>query len=519
MNFQKTQIFPLGTFVTSPPSFLGEFNIVLNSGPIAFLGIRFTHNGNDLFRLNYLQKLSRLKKQLRLWSTRDLTPIGRNVIVKTFAISQLVYLFQVLPNPPKKFIQEVQGVISDFIWGGAPDKVKRNTMINPIDHGGIKVIHVESFAYALKTSWIKRFIDNSKTGYWKIFFNAHLAPFGKEFLFQCNFRPSDVTKIDNVFIREVCEAWSMASFVTPCSNYGNQIIWNNHLVKINNSIFYFSKLHEAGLLYVKDLFRDNGSPISYREFCDKFNVTRFPFTKFFGMLLAIPSTWKSPFQGGIDLPPSDPFINTISKIPKLSRQIYAHLIRRISIPPRVIVKWNLLFDLNDDDWNVIFRIPFHSLRETKVQYFQFKFLHRLLATNRYLHLMKKCESPICTFCKIASETIEHLFWDCHVTASFLLDCEQLFFGRQFILTKKDFFFGYNLVLDHPMNFFILHCKYYIYNCKLNQTLPKCFEFFYKMKFILKVETHINSKPCVPMSKLRNFNELKGRFAHCLGLFS
>lgn len=32
-------------------------------------------------------------------------------------------------------------------------------MINPIDYGGLKIIHVESFAYALKTSWIKCFID------------------------------------------------------------------------------------------------------------------------------------------------------------------------------------------------------------------------------------------------------------------------------------------------------------------------------------------------------------------------
>lgn len=74
-------------------------------------------------------------------------------------------------------------------------------------------------------------------------------------------------KIDNVFIL-VCVAWSiMVSFISPNSNFENQIFWNNHFVKINKSTFYVRKLHEEGFLYVKVLFKENGSPISYIEFC------------------------------------------------------------------------------------------------------------------------------------------------------------------------------------------------------------------------------------------------------------
>lgn len=46
-------------------------------------------------------------------------------------------------------------------------------------------------------------------------------------------------------------------------------------------------------------------------------------------------------------------------------------------------------------------------------------------------LMKKIDSPICSFCKMGTETIKHLFWDCHITSSFHLDTEQIFLGRQF----------------------------------------------------------------------------------------
>lgn len=106
-----------------------------------------THNGDDLYRLNYLKKLSRLKTELRIWSSRDITPIGRNITVKSFAISQLVFLFQVLPNSPMDFIENVEIIVYDLIWSGNPDKVKMSTKVNQIEDGGLKVIHIESFAY------------------------------------------------------------------------------------------------------------------------------------------------------------------------------------------------------------------------------------------------------------------------------------------------------------------------------------------------------------------------------------
>ncbi|KAJ8033602.1 LINE-1 retrotransposable element ORF2 protein [Holothuria leucospilota] len=85
------------------------------------LGFLHYNDGNDLFRLNYQPKLSRLKNTVRLWSSRDLTPIGRNTVVKSCALSQLVFLFLVLPNPPESFLKELQNIIFDFIWSGNPE--------------------------------------------------------------------------------------------------------------------------------------------------------------------------------------------------------------------------------------------------------------------------------------------------------------------------------------------------------------------------------------------------------------
>ena len=130
INFSKSYIFPLGPYTEEPPNYLTNCIYNISKGPIQYLGISFTHHHDDFFRLNYLPKLSRLKSILNLWSMRDLTPIGKIVIMKTFAISQLVYLFTVLPNPPKTYIAELNTLLFNFIWNGKPHKVKTSSLIN-----------------------------------------------------------------------------------------------------------------------------------------------------------------------------------------------------------------------------------------------------------------------------------------------------------------------------------------------------------------------------------------------------
>ena len=46
--------------------------------------------------------------------------------------------------------------------------------------------------------------------------------------------------------------------------------------------------------------------------------------------------------------------------------------------------------------------------DSRSREFQFKVLHRYLATNKFLHKIGLVPSLLCTFCKRESECIEHL---------------------------------------------------------------------------------------------------------------
>ena len=77
ITISKSSLFPLGPFITRTPRFVNTLYINITQGPVSFLGISFTNDGNDLFRLNYVPKLSRLKNCLNLWSSRDITPTSQ----------------------------------------------------------------------------------------------------------------------------------------------------------------------------------------------------------------------------------------------------------------------------------------------------------------------------------------------------------------------------------------------------------------------------------------------------------
>ena len=192
-----------------------------------------------------------------------------------------------------------------------------------------------------------------------------------------------------------------------------------------------------------------------------------------------------------------------------SQLVYSHLIKKISLPPLAIEKWNIQFNIDEDDWESIFQNPYYSVRDVKIQYFQFRFLHRILGTNRRLFLMKIKDSPLCSFCKIEEESIEHLFWNCHVVSSFILDLEVNLLKRNFVFSKEDIFFGYNRLRKHPFNFLIYHAKYYIFQCKQCETLPNFNDFMHKFRYALEVEKCISNSDIT--KTLFSYHELMNVF--------
>ena len=125
-----------------------------------------------------------------------LTLIGRICIVKKLAISKLVYNTSVL-KVPSNFAEKVNDICFKFIWNFKPDKVKRETIVLPVDKGGLNMVDFSIVDKSLKAAWVKRFYeaDGSK---WCSVLASVTAQYGGRFIFECNFDTCDLNLTSRV---------------------------------------------------------------------------------------------------------------------------------------------------------------------------------------------------------------------------------------------------------------------------------------------------------------------------------
>ncbi|KAH3690049.1 hypothetical protein DPMN_191796 [Dreissena polymorpha] len=77
-----------------------------------------------------------------------------------------------------------------------------------------------------------------------------------------------------------------------------------------------------------------------------------------------------------------------------------------------------LFGENELNWKHIFTMPYKATIESTLRNFQYKYIHRIIATNKYLFKCKLSNSNLCDFCSENIKTIEHLFGSANTSSLF-----------------------------------------------------------------------------------------------------
>ena len=103
------------------------------------LGIYLGYNRqlNDI--RNWYEKLDDIEIILKKWQNRDLSLFGRVQILKTFALSKLILPASTICIP-KNIIKKVDKIFYKFLWRSI-EKVKRNKVIQPVEHGGLNMFN------------------------------------------------------------------------------------------------------------------------------------------------------------------------------------------------------------------------------------------------------------------------------------------------------------------------------------------------------------------------------------------
>ncbi|KAL9960119.1 hypothetical protein ACROYT_G033528 [Oculina patagonica] len=289
-----------------------HFDIAWPSEPVFALGIHFTYSDEVSHQKNFEQKLTSMKNLLNIWYPRNLSLYGRITILKTLALSKLVYNTSML-SFPYSFVKTVNQTIKSFIWGKTA-KIKHTTMIGPKEKGGLNMPDFDIVNNSLKVTWIKRLNDSPHDASWSHIPLAYLNKVGGRFLFECNYELKSLkVNIPLDFYKEALEAWQKLTVSTPESKEQilEEIIWNNRFITIDGSSVYYKQWHEAGVTKIGDIFKGD-SFLTFNDFASTFQI-KTNFLKYYGLCHAIPKKWINQLKGKSELTTN--FLNNRIKLP------------------------------------------------------------------------------------------------------------------------------------------------------------------------------------------------------------
>ena len=315
-------------------------------------------------------------------------------------------------------------------------------------------------------------------------------------LFQGNLKRQDTPLLDfkEPFLREIVEHWTIINFREKNQDFNSSCIWHNSLIRIESRPFFYRTWFSAGIEEVRNLLDKEDNFLSYNNFISKFNI-KTNYLEYYKVISAIRQYKKacSPALGDTAQVANEDFLSHS----KICKKIYQHLIeKKASIPFKSQNKWlaeEIIAENLNVNWKNTYSVAFLCTKETKLREFQFKLLHRRIATNDFLHKIGLKPNDSCTFCGETIESLIHLFWKCKHTRTFWGETHQWI--CQNINKKHHLLCSLILGIVDAMGDLLLHhalliARYYIHTCRLRNILPNLQIYTKKVLSSMEIERQI-----------------------------
>ena len=157
------------------------------------LGVFFSNGLLSVENDNWKTKLDKLKTVLNLWSSRDLSFVGRAMIVNVLGASRFWHVAKILP-PPGWVVDNYSSIVWPFVWKGKMECISRDRCCAPVSSGGLNIVHFLTKCVSLRLSCLASLRDSFGSEKWhflaRYFLGNRLAKFDNRFSFASNCIPS-----------------------------------------------------------------------------------------------------------------------------------------------------------------------------------------------------------------------------------------------------------------------------------------------------------------------------------------
>jgi exonuclease III len=501
INIEKTELYRLGNNL--------PFNVVNLKlkwvSEFKYLGIHYSSDNLQMEFKNFRHRLDNIRNLLRIWKQRDLSLKGKVTILKTLAMSQLIYPMSML-FCPEWVAKEAEKYFYDFLWDGKPDKVNRNTVIRSIEEGGLKMIDINAMARALKCNWVKKICNienwNQK---WTCIPRFFFYNFSIEEFCASQYTENMLPALLPDFYRQCLLALSDLKPDNPNSimEIKNQYIWYNKYILQNGKHLMYNDWYQIGIVKIKDLLDVNNKFVSLEHLEQSFGLKKGQELQYNIIKCCIPASWRRSLKKGnedeslmideewhIDVCIND----SIENLEYCSTKVlYKGLVALQTNKELKCVKyWQELLGITKEELFTHFYIPYTYIRDVKIQSMQFKIIHNIYSNNLRKQQWRVYPSSTCHYCDKVDDIIHH-FCSCNDTELFwhgLIEWFNRLSEIDCIVKFKDILLGYTqkeFEYSKQLNFIILFAKWYIFRTKYLKEKIFLLEFLAELKSRLKAE--------------------------------
>lgn len=502
INVDKTQIIKLGgTIIEGRCPIL---DIPYNT-EFKLLGINFSVDLDQMEELNFRSKLANIKNIMKLYQWQGLSMAGRITIIKMRILPNLIHLLTVLPTPKEKLLGELKKLLLEFLWDKKRPKIQYNTLVQDYGEGGLKMLHLESFCKSLKISWVKKIYNSHPDNAWKVVALLTLKEVHLPLIFEgsIDYLTKKARLTNNLFWKDLLKTLAFYRNVAAESDQGAlpyTSIWNNVLIQNNNLKTRKNYFVSHGLVYFKDLYDyDNKCFKTKQDFLQKHGID-ITFFDHLCLMRSIPRQIKNTiaaYKPDIIMNEYGTHIHDICKSVKPNKYIYNNLISKLNFGIPGKIKWenSIGRQLTIQEWSNIFSMPIRATLDSKLRIFQYKIIHRILPTNKLLHIYQIRNNPWCDHCPNVSDTLEHTFHLCPRILNIWQDMANWFLPELDIypiLNTENILLGIYNRKQNLENDIMLIVKKYIYTRKcLEQNISfrsvQC-----QIRFIMNLELNITN---------------------------
>jgi hypothetical protein len=406
LNVDKTEILNLCQFNTDEIISVEQSDIKL-AKEVTICGKTFSVDDKIEHDKNVSNKIEKLTKALSLWGRRSLSIFGRNLVLKTFGLSQIIYSMQ-SSSFLDSDLELIDKICFNFLWNKKAEKTKAYERISRINlkkdssAGGISAPDVFSMYKALSLKQILRSTADSCSHSIKLLQCDLIGLNSEQILQNTNSKFSDpYLKSATNGLSDLCDV--IINEILQCNEESRISKHYYNIVASENLVTLVSKMFHDSIIvhYAKCLKKSLGICLVGHLI----NEYKFPSTdKFKHMVTCVISSNKifkilaarKELSYGTSFRDYFP-INTNNFVS--CDKVTTKSLRLIFFNKRIV--YNKI-----DNFNLISNIM-HP-KEKEIIYFE---LHNVLLTNKKLFEMKLRDLPLCELC-LVEQSQEHIFMQC-----------------------------------------------------------------------------------------------------------